>query len=385
MHPIIVRTSERRDFLRCQMRWWWGWREGLRAIGPEATALWFGTMVHMALADWYRPGLERGPHPAETFEKLAGDEQFYIKQFNKYGDGAEAIVEELLVDARALGIAMLTGYVDLYGKDEHMFVIQPEQTFQILVPHPLPKRRNRKARDPLGYYAGTYDLVYRNLIDEWIWLEEHKTARAVILDHLPLDPQAGGYWLVAGQQLRRDGLIGPKERLRGIEYNFLRKSLPDTTRPMNSEGHYTNKPTKAHYLKAFSDVAAMYQDFQELTGKETLAQLQAIAERNQYPVLGDVSKNQPKPRFVREKVYRSPREREMQLLRLQDEMLEMKAKRKSGARLLKNPTRDCQWDCNFYHMCLLHEQGGDWEEYRSAAYRVQDPYADHRKSTEGDD
>jgi hypothetical protein len=75
----------------------------------------------------------------------------------------------------------------------------------------------------------------------------------------------------------------------------------------------------------------------------------------------------------------------MQILRLQNEMKAMDRLRSGKAQPLKNPTRDCQWDCPHYQMCLLHEEGADWEDYREAAYKVQDPYADHRKTTEGDD
>jgi len=47
----------------------------------------------------------------------------------------------------------------------------------------------------------------------------------------------------------------------------------------------------------------------------------------------------------------------------------------------KTNTRECSW-CQFYDMCELQERGGDWESLRDIAFTVQDPYADHRKSTE---
>jgi hypothetical protein len=372
----IVRTSERRDFMRCPQRWWWTWREGLRPMGPAAVPLWFGGLVHDALAGWYLPGSRRGPHPAETFAKLAGDEVRYMKMSNTIGDGMGSITEETLVNATELGIKMLDGYVATYGKDEHMRVIQPEQTFKVMV------MSRKKAGRKLGYFAGTYDLVWEDLRDESYWLEEHKTAKAIITDHLGLDPQGGGYWMVAKHNLAQAGLIPKGKTLKGIEYNFLRKAVHDETKPRNALGHVTNKPQKAHYVAALQGRAS--QSPEQLL-KLTLAQLEIEAEVHGLTVLGDVSKNQPRPLFVRHKIDRTAAENEMQLIRLTAEMEMMGLHRRGKIELLKNTSRDCQWDCNHYQMCLLHEQAGDWEYYKELAYEVRDPYADHRKTTEGDD
>jgi hypothetical protein len=299
-----------------------------------------------------------------------------MKMSNTIGDGMGSITEETLVDATALGIKMLEGYVVLYGKDEHMRVIQPEQTFKVMV------MSRKKAGRKLGYFAGTYDLVWEDLRDESYWLEEHKTAKAIITDHLGLDPQGGGYWMVAKHNLAQAGLIPKGKTLKGIEYNFLRKAVHDETKPRNAQGHVTNKPQKAHYISALTGIDGW--DAATLT-KKTLVQLESIAAAHFLVVLGDVSKNQPRPLFLRHKIDRMAPESEMQLIRLTAEMEMMNLHRRGKIELLKNTNRDCQWDCNHYQMCLLHEQAGDWEYYKELAYEVRDPYADHRKTTEGDD
>jgi hypothetical protein len=369
----IIRTSERKDLKRCPQRWWWAWREGLRPIGETSDALWFGSGVHIALAAWYcGPGLKRGPEPAETFDEWSAGEIRYIKTSNRYGNGAEAFIEEKLVPARDLGLTLLQEYIQKYGRDDSWHIIQPEQTFQVDIPDP---------DDPnhaLAIYAGTYDLPYRDLRDDSLWLGEHKTAKAVITDHLSLDEQAGGYWAVADQHLRHAGLIGKKERLQGIMYNFLKKSMPDS-RPRNALGQYTNKPTKEDYRVALTGKGPWTQ--LELA-KQTLPLLEQSAEMIGVEVLGAVSKQQPQPLFVRHPVYRTARERAQQIKRVQDEVIHMEAYRDGSLPLLKTSTWNCQWDCSFYHMCLLHEGGSDWEEYRDAMYEVKDPYADHRKTTE---
>jgi hypothetical protein len=42
--------------------------------------------------------------------------------------------EAVFMDAKALGITMLTGYRELYGRDEHKLIFKPEHTFRLRVP-----------------------------------------------------------------------------------------------------------------------------------------------------------------------------------------------------------------------------------------------------------
>jgi Zierdtviridae exonuclease len=366
----IIRNSERRSFGRCQQQWWWAWRCGLRPINQESVPLIFGSWVHEALAAWYcGPGVKRGPHPAETFAQLAGDEVAYVKTSNRLGSGAEALIEEKLVPATELGVSLLTGYVEHYGRDDAWHVIQAEQTFQIDVPG---RRGNAfSIQSQIAILAGTYDLVYRDLNTGNVYLGEHKTAKAISLAHLPLDNQAGTYWAVAAQTLRHLKLIGPKEKLAGIRYNFIRKALPDT-RPQDADGYATNKPVKRQYLEAMPDT----------NGHWSIPELEAEAQKRGIEILGERSKNQPQPIYVRHTVPRSAEQREQQISRIRDEALHMEALRAGTLPILKNTTYTCQWDCDFFDMCVLHEAGADWRAYRDAAYKVQDPYADHRKSTD---
>jgi len=380
----IIRTSERRAVKRCPQMWYWAWRCGLKPIGEMSDALWFGTLVHAALAEWYSgPGLKRGALPAETFERLADEEIRWIKtEARGKADNLNTWIEEKLEPASALGISLLNDYVEFWGRDESWHVIQPEHSGQVDL---------HDRDDPsilLAIYAFTYDLVFRDLADDSIWLGEHKTCKAVRTDHLPLDDQAGSYFAAAPVELRAAGLIGPKERLQGIEYNFIRKATADD-RPRNPDGHYCNQPVKADYIKAFSEWSAdasnrtWVQEFGPEILKMKVADMADFAFQHEIPVYGEVSKLQPKPRFVRESVYRSPRERATQINRIRDEALHMSMMRDGSLPIIKNPTNECSW-CAYHGMCLLDERG-DTEavaEYRKAMYRVADPYADHRKSTE---
>jgi PD-(D/E)XK nuclease superfamily len=373
---VILRTSERRAFKRCVAKWFWAYRRGLKPKGAEKTPLWFGTGVHYALAEWYLPGKKRGPHPAETFEKFAGDAVVAIKT----ADADEEQVAQY-VDGKQLGIAMLEGYVKKYGRDEQWSFISAEQAFDIDVPWPGGDRQVLwivEEGQIMLRYAGTFDGVYRDLSTDRIELLETKTAKAIQTSHLPLDDQAGSYWAVASHTLAKQGLIKQGERISGINYNFLRKALPDD-RPRDEQGYATNKPIKQHYILALDGIDGW--TAKEL-GKKKLDELDSIAAAHHMLVLGDRSKSQPLPLFHREIVHRTSAERRTQLERIQNEALHMQAVREGLLPIIKNPTRDCVWDCDFYNMCELQERGGAWKDHMEVAYRVEDPYADHRKSTD---
>lgn len=375
---VILRTSERRAFKRCPAKWWWAYREGLVPKGAESTALWFGTGVHLGLAEWYLPGTKRGPHPAETFAAFAGDAVTAIK----VADADEQRVAEY-VDGKELGIKMLEGYVERYGTDPQWDFISAEQTFSLNVPWPRDDRQALWIVDPesgdiLVEYDGTFDGVYRDLETGRLELLETKTCKGIQTSHLSMDDQAGSYWAVANHTLRSQGLISRSETLAGINYNFLRKALPDD-RPVDDEGYATNKPLKAHYIHALQGIDGW--TAKEL-GKLKLDELEGIAVANHRLVLGDRSKVQPTALFHREMVFRTSQEQRSQLRRIQDEALHMRALREKLLPIVKNPTRDCTWDCAFFQMCELQERGGNWQDHRSVAFSVKDPYADHRKSSD---
>jgi hypothetical protein len=374
MSVPILRTSERRSFKRCQRQWWWAYREGFKPVGAESTPLWFGTGVHLAFAEWYLPGTKRGPHPAETFKAYAADAMRSIK----VSDATEERVAEY-EDGSALGVRLMEEYVKEYGQDASWDFIQAEKTFSLDIPWPGNERQSAYVIDQdtglLVRYKGTYDGVYRDLVDGRIKLLETKTAKAIQTGHLTLDDQAGSYWAVATATLQAEGLIKPDESIRAINYNFVRKALPDT-RPCDPQGYATNKPVKADYGAALG-----FPEGKELN-KLTIPKLEEIARSRGITVLGERSKVQPSPIFERHEVHRTATERATQLRRIQSEAVQMQLIRDGSIELSKNPTRDCNWDCSFFNICELEERGGDWPALAKVAYRRQDPYADHRKSAE---
>jgi hypothetical protein len=378
-----IRASERVTFQRCQQQWWWSNREGLTPKGKPADPLWFGTGIHLALALWYcGPGKRRGPEPAETWDEYAKEmEMAYVRTDDPDDDQVAKYV-----DARQLGVSMMEGYRALYGKDEDWLVVSPERTFSLKIPWPENAKNFWDAASVdsslvMAELVGTYDLVFKSARSGLHWLGEHKTAKAIQLRHLAMDNQAGTYWATATAELQRAGLIPEDEVLGGIMYNFMRKGLPDD-RPKDPEGYAVNKPTKAHYIAALEERGVKPGPGLASLDKLTLKALEELADERGLFVLGDRSKVQPPPLFVRHPVPRTRAERRSQLLRAQQDALQMELLRDGLLVPTKSSTRECNF-CQFYDMCELQERGGDWESLRDIAFRVQDPYADHRKSTDG--
>ena len=361
---VHIRNSERGTLAKCPQRWWWAWREGLV---PKETAkpLWFGTGIHLALAHYYGPGKKRRKDFIDVWRQYADEEAEYVR-VNLGG-----LDEDVWMEARQLGEIMLSGYVKEYNHDRHWDVIATEQSFEVSIPY----------LNGDGHFIlnGTFDGVYRDKNDNKIKLMEHKTAGTISTGHLPMDNQAGTYWMVAQTVGRDQGWLGPKENISEITYNFLRKGMPDD-RPKDAKGYATNKPTKQHYIDALDE----YVEWEVArTGRPkypTVEVLEAMAADHGLVVLGDRSKNQPARLFERHPVRKTPAQRRKQLERMQDDVELMKMYVDGRLRITKHGGRDTCPFCPFKEMCELHETGADWERFKQALYRPTDPYADHRKS-----
>lgn len=323
---LIVTTSSRSAFRRCPQKWWWSYVDGYRRRGENPDALWFGIGIHEALAEWYQPGFKRGTPPAQTFAEWHGEEERWISAAYADRDRGE-LDPAKFENALELGVSMLEGYVEEYGKDRDWDVIAVERPFRMRV------IRNGVA---IAYFMSTWDGVYRWTQDGRIYLMEHKSATAVQTAYLELDDQAGIYWAFATAVLRADGTLGPNEEIAGITYNFLRKSKGDD-RPQNEEGESLNKN-------------------------------------------GTVSKRQPMNRYTRHLVERSDRERRTQVRRLADEVSIMKAVVEGVIPVTKNTGKDCSF-CEFFTACKSHERGGNvYKSVLAAEFDQSDPFDRYVKS-----
>lgn len=357
----FIRQSERRAFKTCQYQWDWAWSQGFTPALPKQDARWFGTGLHLCLAEWLVTGKKRGKDMHTTWDEFCSDNYTRIAT-GPYFDQAE------WVDAKELGHEMITNYLKEYGQDSEWEVIATEQRYRMKIY--APDENSLTGKKLVGVLVGTFDAVLRNVRTGKVWMVDHKTARERInTNHLVKDEQAGTYVSIATLVLRAQGKIGPDEVVQGIMYNFLRKAKADT-RPRNSRGVYCNKPAKANYADALGMTDAEAK-------KITLEGLADLARDKGIQVFGDESKTQPAPLFVREFITRNAHERARQVERVSEELVQMHALRGGQLSLTKAPGDHCAW-CDFKDLCDVDEQGGDVADYARAAFRKRDPYADHR-------
>ena len=348
-YPIpMMRNSERHDFKTCPAKWNWRWNMGLVPAMPRQDARWFGGLIHLALARWLMPpenatgpkrGFTRGEDPIATWHALCKD-AFVSMASSQYFSSE---MERDWTDAEALGELMLAGYLAKYGTDPAWEVLAPEQRFRAKVPF-----NERQGRAPIEWMNriglrqpyitemfGTMDVIIRDHTDGHVKCVDHKTTdRKESGEHLTRDDQAGTYIAFGTSFLRKTEMIGPKEEVVGMIYNYLRKSKPDS-RKTNAQGQALNND-------------------------------------------GTVSKRQPLELFWREDVRRSTYARLHQLERIADDAETMAAVRAGALGVSKNPDLHCAW-CDLKELCDVDENGGDTQQFIADVFKVEDPYADHRE------
>ena len=391
----LLRQSERGVFKKCQWAWWQqhvnpilGGSGIVPIVEKWKEAADFGTLFHVALAEYYLPGTKRGPHPSETWEKLANQVRAEIRT-------TEVVDDELIKtwdDFYELGLVLTEAYVERYQGDPHWDVLDAERRFRVVIPDvrykPLKSEKGKRGYRPMVILVGTIDLCFRDLNNEdnkgrpIIKMVDHKTVgRFESLHYLTLDEQASTYISVATHALREQELIEKDEVVRGMEYNFIRRAKLDT-RQRDSLGQARNNPVKADYATAFEDVPTARLEaigFNWMKPeKHSLKELAAFAEQLSITVYGKVSADQSGDSFKRYFVPRTPAERQRQIVRISEEARVMDMVRKGELPVLKTPTKNCQY-CKFFDLCELDESGGDTEYFIKTTMKAHDPYADHRE------
>jgi PD-(D/E)XK nuclease superfamily len=325
----LVRTSERTSFKHCRWAWDLSYNRQLRQR-RDSPPLRFGTLAHLALADYYIKGKKRGEHPARSFEKYYEQDVREAGEFAVYdSDGYEDVAKsEKWINALEMGVELLEDYVDFYNNDEDWEVLATEQAFKTPVRHPVTGR-------VLFYYVGTLDLVMRQISTKRIWIWDHKTAAQIDNTALGLNEQFGSYWTFGVDWLREKNILKSKviDDLSGLMVNYLRRSRRDS-RPMNAEGQYLN---------------------QDKT----------------------VSKRQPSPRFQREATWRTEHDRDEVRRRALNDWREMNMVRDGKISCSKSPSPFHCKTCGWLDVCELHETGSDWLTMLTATTEEWNPYDAH--------
>lgn len=374
----MLRTSERSTFKKCRFLWWHEFEEKLKPL-TDVPPLRFGNLIHQSLAPYYVPGTKRGPRPWITFERLYEEE---CKKQETFGFKVDE--DEVWTAAGDLGQAMLKHYVEWYTSgvpdlpDEMFEVILTEIPFQRVIYKPWTYDPNyppeaQASAEPWFIYVGIIDGIWRHRKTKRLHIVDHKTAKAIMVKYLSLDPQSTAYWTWGLDWVYEKGYLKPNEKPAGMLFNIIRKAVKDE-RPESPEGLRTNKPKKEHYVAALTGRRGF-------SPKMKLEDMAAMATRHKIKVIGAVSEKQPAPYFARVPIYRNFNERELARESVLREFEDMERTREeiknNGGLPYKNNGQFTCPGCWLFDVCELHEIGQDYLELKTITTKSWDPYAEH--------
>lgn len=329
--PVVTR-SERVDSKRCEWKWYQIWRRGLVPKSKTFGALDLGEWLHAALADWYSAP-DRSVDLSFIFNLHAD-----VAVAKAVTTGAPEHIIEKAEELAALGENMMQAYQKNYDTDYDVMVIRAEVPLEFSFP------------DHTGRVTALHklkpDLVYRSRRNLGVWLMEHKSAASIRTEHLVIDDQARPYGAMAERALRKLGLITPREELKGIMYNYMRKGLSDE-RPTNDAGKALNKN-------------------------------------------GQVSARQPAALFVRKPILMTRPAKRITLERVRRETINITTlataiRANPGEhwpeRLSKTPHYSCPKFCPVFALCEADENGADTTELERGLFDRRDPYTYYGETT----
>jgi len=300
-----VRGTEVNDFLRCRTKWNYAWNERLVAKTPNDKLL-FGTMFHIFLEHLYKHDSVSG-----AIEKM---QQAYDAMDLSNSDQVQT--QETW--------ELLKGVAENYTKqwqqtDWQYEVLATELQFAI----PLSDKLT---------YTGTIDLVLKDKNGQ-VWFMDHKTTASVesYEKRADMDRQISRYWW-ALQKLGYD--------VAGFIYNIILKDIPEPPAVLKSGKLSQNKSQKTTYQMYHDAILANGEspsDYEEILNH---LKAQETADGNRF--------------FKRVKVYRLQAEIDNSIEELAEVSHDM-----NDARIYRNITKDCSWDCQYQSICQSSMDGSN--------------------------
>lgn len=324
---FVVSTSDRQVFKRCRRKWDLSNRnrQSLQPISAVvAGPLWLGTGFHFAMEDYY--GYNEFKSPVKAFEA-------FVKSHRRseLPEGYDELTD--------LATGMLQYYMNHW-------LPQHGEAFETLWVDDIPQvevnvRIPLDIAPPPGYDAVEYSITFdRVAIDEYdriIIVDYKTTGKAYEVGRLEQDPQVSSYFW-AGQLLYGRAIEG------ACWMEFL-KAVPHPPEVLKSGELSQNKQQYT--------TASIY--------RETLMEYYGKIPQSYVPFLNYLASLETPEgdRYVkREFVYRNAdfaRNVERQIFEEIYDMID------PNIRIYPNPTRDCQWDCNYRPISLAMDDGSDYE------------------------
>jgi hypothetical protein len=312
-----VSHSEMKVFLRCRRKWYLSEFRGLGPKGNDPTGpLKSGSRVHTALEAFYTPG---GGNPLDAL-KAAQDEDWaaYVRVLVAEGEVPDQGTTEAFNKDCDLERIMVEGYGEWIaesGEDADLEFIDTEKVVSVEGERVFPFLARRYGK-PFEI-VGKLDARVRRRMDGKRLFVDHKTAQSVTmaLPMLQTDPQMLHYhWL---ESWTTDGAWTD-----GAIYNVLKKV----------------KRTKAAKPPFYARYEIHHND-REIESYE--ARL--------HEIISDIFR--------------------------MEAVLEHASPGTAGLIAYPNSTRDCSWDCQFFTLCPMFDDGSRVEHAIRDGYRERDPLA----------
>lgn len=308
-----VSHSDLKDFQRCRRRYW---LRHVRRLAPRLRGpvgpLQTGTRVHAALEAFYTPGSTIDPRQALE-DAISDAARGYHEQCAQLGVEPDSVILGRFLKDTELERAMIGGYFEWLadtGADAHLRVIAAEEQLSV---------DSEQLGAELGVPFKVVGKIDARVIDEvtgYTQFIDHKTVQnfAQMLPTLQSDTQMLHYHLLLS-------LIHPDQHVDGALYNMLRK----VKRGSAAKPPFYSRETIIHNEHEIESYR--------------LRMIGIIA--NVFELEGRINQLGP----IGVKMFAYP-----------------------------NPTRDCSWDCEFFDVCGMFDDGARVEAAINDLFEERDPH-----------
>lgn len=318
MTTLRLSNSEMKEYRRCKRKWYLSTYRRLGKLAPDLPGepLSIGNVVHDALAAYYE---SRQPRKRKVIDPVAWAEQQYAVRIQEVPQYAESLEKE-----RQLTTIMLQGYLEWLeetGADADLRIVGAETMVEVVI---VPESEHGSA----VHLISKLDAPVERISDGAKLVLEHKTVGSLDrpLETLKLDTQLLSEHLARFLHDMEAGASADEayDQCQGVLYNMLRKVKRSATAKPPFYGREDIIHNRYELRNHWRHVLAVAREIQATT--------KALNAGGDHHTL-----------------------------------------------CAPNPTRDCSWDCDFFKVCVMFDDGSNAEGALNALYEERDPlqrYAD---------
>lgn len=330
---VVIRTSDRQAFKRCRRKWHFASHLRLNRDAIEgASYFWIGTGGHFAMEDYH--GCNYYGSPVKAFQAYVIANEAWAQK-SKYKLPADYTYQA------ELGEGILDYYTMwLEDRDPIETVwVDGEPLVEQVIRAKMPSTVTLNDIEHDIYYQATIDRLV--VIEGEYWVLDYKFYAQFQQGSLDFDQQMTAYCWLAEAVF--------EVPIAGAILHQFRKTLPKIPK-INTNGQISTDKAQLTTRKLYRDVLIdRYGD----TRKATPAHIETL---NHF-----AGREGPDwdPFIRRDKTYRNQAQIESEGSRI---LMEIEEMTNPDLPIYTNPTRTCEFDCQFNDVCLAVDRDEDWED-----------------------